>query len=117
MGFGNVSSFHNSGSYCMRHAGYISLIQRATKGLTLTANYTFSKSIDNASDSSPDKNAPEAQTSVSGQASFGGVLDSDRAVSQFDQKHVFSLASLYDLPFGHGQQFLNTGSPWLNAIV
>jgi len=117
MGFGALYSFYNSGAYSMRHAGYISLIQRATKGLTLTANYTFSKSIDDASDSSPDKNAPEAQTSVSGQASFGGTVDSDRAVSQFDQKHVFSMTSLYDLPFGHGQRFLNSDSGWLNALV
>jgi hypothetical protein len=31
-----------------------------------------------------------------------------KAISPFDQPHLFSILSVYELPFGRGKKFLNT---------
>jgi hypothetical protein len=61
--------------------------QRLARGLSFTASYAFSKSIDNNSDYG------------------GGVLDFtnlrlDRALSDFDVRHRFVASYTYELPFG-----------------
>jgi hypothetical protein len=64
-------------------------------GVLLTASYTFSKSIDEASDddSVPLFNAAAYQYR-------------NRAVSDFDRRHVFDTGFTAELPFGKGHAFL-----------
>jgi carboxypeptidase family protein len=106
MGIGRLNTFYDASANSIRHAAYVSFIHRATRGLTLTANYTFGKSIDDASDASPDKNVLSS-SHVDGQVTFGGTRKGDRSVSTFDQTHVFNATFIYDLPFGPGRKFLS----------
>ena len=69
-------------------------------GFTYLLAYTWSKSIDtgasgyfNESVSITNPYDPNASKSVSG----------------FDVPHVFSFAGVYELPFGQGKRWLNTG--------
>lgn len=67
--------------------------QRLTRGLAALASYTWSESIDDASNfftSAGDPNFP--------QNSYD--LRSERGLSNFDVRHRFSLSYTYDLPFG-----------------
>lgn len=77
------------------HSLQTSLTRRLSGGLQLLASYTYAKSIDNASGSSP----------VAGAASeTGGILGdqtddrANRGVSDFDRTHRFVLSFLWDLP-------------------
>jgi len=53
-GFNNLLSFFDPSANSIRHAGYVDVQRRFSSGLSFTANYTYGKSIDDASDASPD---------------------------------------------------------------
>jgi len=116
LGFNALYTQYNSSANSIRHATYVSIVRRAGKGLTLTANYTFGKLIDDASDSSPDKGVLTAYA-TGGEASFGGDRRIDRSVSTFDIKHSFNSTFLYDLPFGRGQKLLANTPRLVRAAV
>jgi Carboxypeptidase regulatory-like domain/TonB dependent receptor len=72
--------------------------QRLSRGLALLGSYTWSKSIDDASNfftSAGDPNFP--------QNSYD--LRAERALSNFDVRHRLSVSYSYDLPFGRGRAF------------
>ena len=79
--------------------------QRLARGLASLVSYTWSKSIDDASNffsSAGDPNFP--------QNSFD--LRAERGRSNFDVRHRLSVSYSYDLPFGKGRKyFANSG--WL----
>lgn len=81
-------------------------MHRRTHGVTWHANYTFGKSIDNASNGSPDKNILTSSNLPGGQITFGGTSRGDRAVSTYDVKHSINGVVVYDLPFGRGHKWL-----------
>jgi hypothetical protein len=81
-----------------------------TRGLSITANYTFAKSMDDSSDASPDVRVLTSG-SVKGQVALGGELKNDYALSAFDVKHAFSSTFVWDLPFGKGRSFFKN-APW-----
>jgi len=93
------------------HGGTLSIRQRL-KGLTWDLNYTFSKSIDDASG---------LQTS----GAFGGgsfILDAfnirnNRSISDFDITHVMNFNSIWELPFGRGKAFGGDMNRILDAFV
>ena len=74
-------------------------------GVLLTAAYTYSKSIDQATD---DDSVPLFNALA--------YLYRDRAVSDFDRTHVFDAGFTAELPFGKGELFLNQ-SPVATAIL
>lgn len=110
VGVETMNKFFNANSRSIRHAGYIDFRRRMTRGLSLTANYTFAKSMDDSSDASPDVRVLTSG-SVRGQVALGGSLENDFALSAFDVKHAFSSTFTWDLPFGKGRQFF-TDAPW-----
>ncbi len=72
--------------------------QRLSHGLQLLSSYTFSKSIDDASNfftSAGDPNFPQDSYNARG----------ERGRSNFDVRHRLSVSYSYDLPFGKGQRF------------
>src|SRR5262249_34755397 len=83
LGFDPLNRYFDPSGDSIRHAFYVDVRRRVSNGLTFTANYTFGKSIDTASDSSPD-----TRTLSTGQArqqvSLGGDLSQDRSISTFD---------------------------------
>lgn len=86
------------------HGGSFTLRQRFRDTISFDLNYTFSKSMDNASG---------LQTG----ASFGSQFilnplrpDDNRAVSDFDIRHSVNANFLFNLPIGRGKTFFrNTG--------
>jgi hypothetical protein len=110
VGFEVLNKYFNANSRSIRHAAYIDFRRRLTTGLSLTANYTFAKSMDDSSDASPDVRVLTSG-SVKGQVALGGALENDYALSAFDVKHAFSSTFTWDLPFGKGRQFFKD-APW-----
>lgn len=74
--------------------------RRFSQGLSLNANYTFSKNLTDAVGT--------------GQTRFEPLLDLenprlDYSRADFDQTHKFNLLTSYELPFGQGRPYLNQG--------
>ena len=103
-------SFGSSSNY---NALQITLQRRFRRGLSFRANFTYSKSIDDAS-------------TVGGIDGYGngdvsGAQDSrnfnlERGLSAFDRRKVLTLDYVYELPFGRGKAWLNDGGA-LAAIL
>jgi len=116
-GFNNLFRFFDPSANSIRHAGYVDVRRRVSRGLTFTANYTYGKSIDDASDASPDVRTLTTPTNLGQQISYGIPRTSDRAISTFDIKHNFSSTFIYDMPFGHGRQFLGDAPGIVDSVV
>ncbi|MBA3355305.1 MAG: carboxypeptidase regulatory-like domain-containing protein [Pyrinomonadaceae bacterium] len=91
------------------HGAQFSLSQRLTRGLHFNAAYTWSRSIDTSS-SDPGSTAGSGKPDVpnTGFVVQGDLrnLDANRAVSDYDRTHRFSLNFVYDIPtFGPGGKF------------
>jgi hypothetical protein len=92
------------------HGAQFSITQRLSNGLHFNAAYTWSKSIDTSS-TDPGSTAGSGKPDVpnTGFVVQGDLrnLDANRAVSDFDRTHRFSLNFVYDLPsFGSASKFL-----------
>ena len=118
LGFTSITQLFDASANSMRHGGYVSLIHRAGHGVTFTTNYTWAKSIDDASSASGDKNVLTAVGGFTdGQAAFGAARSLDRSVSTFDQRHVINGTYIWDLPFGRGRQFWTHAPRLMNYLV
>ncbi len=115
-GFNELNRFFDPSANSIRHAVYVDVRRRLTNGLSLTANYTFGKSIDDASDAQPDVRVLTTGT-TRGQVSYGAPRKGDRAISTFDLKHNASATFLYSLPFGHGQHLLANTPALVNGVI
>jgi hypothetical protein len=83
--------------------------QRLDFGLAVLASYTWSKSIDDASNiftSAGDPNFPQDSNN----------LKPERGRSNFDVRHRLSLSYSYDLPFGKGQPHLDNRG-WISTLL
>ncbi|MDR3699126.1 MAG: carboxypeptidase-like regulatory domain-containing protein [Candidatus Sulfopaludibacter sp.] len=118
LGFSSLYNWYDAAGNSIRHAGYINVNHRVSRGLTFLANYTYSKEIDDASSAGGDKNI---LTAVGGQAPgqviFGGTRAADRSVSTFDQRHVIHGSAIYDLPIGRGRALLGNAWKPLDYVV
>jgi hypothetical protein len=93
-------TYESSEGNSVLHAASVRMRRRMAKGLGISGQYVYSKSIDDAS-------------SIGG----GGVvvaqnafdISADRGLSSFNQKHKFTGNWTYDLPFGDNRRFLNKG--------
>jgi hypothetical protein len=99
------------------HALQVTLEKHYSNGLQVSANYTFSKSIDDSS--IYDGNVSWLAGSTS---NIFGPQDPnkpwlDRSLSVFDIPHVFKLNYTYDLPFGRGRTFLSAMPRPLELIL
>ncbi|HUE82886.1 MAG TPA: TonB-dependent receptor [Pyrinomonadaceae bacterium] len=116
-GFNNLFRFFDPSANSIRHAGYVDFRRRVSRGLTFTANYTYGKSIDDASDASPDTRVLTSPTSLGQQVSYGLPRNQDRAISTFDIKHNFSSTFIYDLPVGRGRSLLRDAPGVVDTIL
>ena len=116
LGYSGVSSFLDASGNSSFHSALVSYRWQAPH-LTMYTNFRWSKSIDNASDASPDKNSLTTGSVGGGQYSFGATAASDRSVSTFNIPYAWNLVAVYDLPFGAGQPFgRNAWKPLLVAF-
>jgi hypothetical protein len=94
------------------NSGTVEVSRRSGKGVTFDASYMFTRDLSDAAGATP-----------SGFVGSGGNFLTDRfhpgldyGNVAYDRKHRFLVTYLYDLPFGKGQRWLNTGSA-LNALI
>ncbi|MGH9849988.1 MAG: TonB-dependent receptor domain-containing protein, partial [Blastocatellia bacterium] len=87
----NITQVESSGNSSY-NALWLSAIQRLSRGLQLSASYTWSKSLDYNSLSSQ---------GVVVQNSYN--LRGDRGLSDFDARHRFVVNAIYELPFSGNQ--------------
>ena len=104
-GFQNLNRYYDPSGNSIRHAGYIDVKRRVGRGLTFTANYTYAKSIDDASDASPDTRVL-AYGNTQGHVTFGAPRSVDRSLSTYDIKNNFSSTFVWDLPIGRKRWLL-----------
>jgi hypothetical protein len=81
--------------------------RRLSRGLQLQGNYTFSKAI------------TDSEGSQSTLETFRTLRDMslDRHRANFDQTHRFVANFLYELPFGTGRRWLNSGFSPLRKVI
>jgi hypothetical protein len=94
---GQLTSVETSAS-SNYHAGQFSLDRRFSGGFSMSAAYTWSKFIDDASESL-NTGTPSVQVA---QDQFD--LENERALSSFDRPHRFVLSWVYELPFFRDQR-------------
>jgi hypothetical protein len=87
--------------------------RRFTNGLSVLANFTWSKCRTDAVD-------VLNSTAISGRGApllpgFG--IQGDYGLCDFDVPKAFHLSGAYDLPVGHGKQFLSSSPGWVDAIL
>lgn len=81
------------------------VMRQATRDLRMIVSYTWGKSIDNTS------GYFGAENGIGGGSAVQNYFDprSNRSVSSYDIPHFVSAAALWELPVGHGKQYLNHG--------
>lgn len=107
--YGALSAFGTIGSSDY-HGGSLSIRQRR-KGLSWDFNYTLSKSIDDAS-------------GLQSSAVFGAAFilnplrqRDNRAVSDFDVRHIVNFNSIWEVPIGKGQMLWRNAPGWANTLI
>ncbi|MFL6228741.1 MAG: hypothetical protein ACJ741_08180, partial [Pyrinomonadaceae bacterium] len=93
------------------HGATLSIRERLGNSLTMDFNYTFSKSMDDASG---------LQTSGSYGSAF--ILNPLRqhdnySVSDFDVRHIVNFNSVWQLPVGHGRLLFDTTNKVVNGVL
>jgi len=94
------------------HAVNVSVLKRATRGLTFKANYSFSKALDlNSAILAPSgENEPTNLVSP-----WDRRLN--KGVAAYNPTHQFNTNFSYQLPFGSGQRFGGGASGWVNRLI
>jgi hypothetical protein len=97
------SNYNSATVEVSRHSG---------KSLTFDASYTFTRDLSNAGGATPNAFAVAGGSFLTNR--FHPGLDYGNVI--YDRRHRFLVTYLYDLPFGKGQPWLNSGSV-LNRFV
>lgn len=93
------------------NAGQFSLRKQSARGFFYRLSYSYSKSIDDASQLNGGSTLGFAQ------AEDIRNLGLDRARSDFDRGHVFQAVFSYPLPIGHNQLLLANQNKWIDGLV
>ena len=104
-----VIQYVSDGLNAAYNSGSAKVTRRFSQGLSFTSSYTFSKSIDNSSgirNQGGDTLFPQDNR----------CLSCERALSAFDTRHRFILATSYELPVGKGKA-LNVNNAVLDAVI
>jgi hypothetical protein len=107
-------SYYNAFQFTVRHP--------ASHGLQMDFNYTLSKSIDMGSDT--ERSSEFGTSSVNGgnSSAFSEIINTwkpylNRAVSDFDTRHLITVDAVYQLPFGRGKKFGGGSNALVDAII
>jgi hypothetical protein len=94
------------------NGGTVEVSRHSGKSLTFDASYTYTRDLSNAGGATPNAFAVAGGTFLTDR--FNPGLDYGNVI--YDRRHRFLVTYLYNLPFGHGQALLNSGS-MLNRVV
>jgi len=81
------------------HGGSVKVEKRASHGLYYLASYQWSKNIDNFSGEA-----------AANDSSFATSMSFDRSYSNFDNRNKAVISGGYELPFGKGKRWLQSGA-------
>jgi Carboxypeptidase regulatory-like domain len=95
------------------HAMQVNFRKRMSQGLQFDFNYTYSKSIDLASDAE----RVDAWSALSGNIINSWFPNQLRAVSDFDTTHQFNLNWVAELPFGRGRLLGHNSHGAVEALI
>ena len=93
-------------------SGAVEVSRHSGKGITFDASYTYTRDLSNAGGATPNAFAVAGGSYLTDR--FHPGLDYGNVI--YDRRHRFLATYLYDLPFGKGQMWLNSGSA-LNSVV
>ncbi len=101
------------------HAGQFTLRKRFDQaGLLMNAAYTIGKSIDVLSLDPVLSTVGGGLTTTSARTPADGRnYRNERARSDFDQRHVFNMTGIYELPFGKGKKFASSPMPVIEHLI
>jgi hypothetical protein len=102
--FGNVTHFSNYG-HNTHHSGTARLEKRFSAGLHMVGFYTWSKTLDES----------DTDGTASGITFYNRRLEKARA--GYDVRHHFVGTVMYDLPFGKGKKWFNSGGFWSRYLA
>jgi hypothetical protein len=90
----------------------VSLVKRASRGLSFKTNYTFGKTMDynSAGSSNAGTNQPKAALNPYN-------LALSRGIAAFNLRHQFNANFAYQLPFGQGQRFAAGAGRVMNEFI
>jgi len=90
----------------------VSLVKRATRGLSFKTNYTFGKALDynSAGSSNAATNQPKSILNPYN-------LRLSKGLAAFSLRHQFNANFAYQLPIGQGQRFGSGVKGWVDQIV
>ena len=115
--FGVITYLDNSGD-SNYHAAQFTLRRRFSSGLGISMAYTFGKSMDNQSVD------PVGASSGGGLSTTNSRTPTDirnfreeRARSDFDRTHVFTGATVWEVPLGRGRRFLGSSHGIVNQLL
>ena len=82
-----------------------------SKGLSFTAGYTFSKSMDmgGGGNSASAESRNNIQNPRNVRSAYG--------LSDFNYPHRLTTSLIYDMPFGHGRKYLGASNRALDALA
>jgi hypothetical protein len=110
-----VSSY-NALQFTLRHP--------SSHGLTMDVSYTLSKSIDMNSGTERNNELTFSPPGVPVDNNFAGsaIQNSwnpklNKAVSDFDTRHLLTIDWVYALPFGRGRSYLAGANPLVDAVI
>ncbi len=87
-------------------SGIVEVSRHSGKSLTFDASYTFTRDLSNAGGATPTAFAVSGGSFLTDRFNpghdYGNVI--------YDRAHRFLATYLYDLPFGHGQRWLSSGT-------
>ena len=94
-------SYQSSDAQSFYNSLRIAANKRLTSGASLSASYTFSKSVDDITSS--------GGSDVGSGGQYPLMRTIERGLSDFDSRHNLSFNYFYPLPFGRGQSWLASG--------
>lgn len=103
-------SYYNAAQVTLRHA--------MAHGVQFDVNYTFSKTIDMGSDAERTSEFSPAGTAFANSAiqnTWKPYLN--RAVADFDTRHIVTIDAVYQLPFGKGKALLAQSGAVVNTLL
>jgi len=101
--FGSINLFSNFG-HNTHHEGTLRVERRMRTGLMMNAFYTWAKTLNDADD----------DAGAGGVDYYNRRLDKGRA--NYDIRHRFVSVLTYELPFGKGRRYMNSGG-WRNYVA
>jgi hypothetical protein len=108
----------DNGPSAKYEAATFEISRRFANNLSFQNSYALAYNRSNALGSAPSsliaqgsagENGPNTQNAFNINADYGDVI--------YTRRHRFVSTFFYDLPFGHGQRFLSSANPLLNAVV